>query len=107
MNQTENKPPAALVVDDDEADLLYFQNSLQNQGFRVASAMTAEDAVRELSRGGWDVIILDWMLPQMTGIELLGKLKNNPSWRDIPVILVTAKAGSGALDKGLTAGARD
>jgi len=107
MNQAEDKPPAALVVDDDEADLLYFQNSLQNQGFRVASAMTAEDAVRELSRGGWDVIILDWMLPQMTGIELLGKLKNNPSWRDIPVILVTAKAGSGALDKGLTAGARD
>ncbi|MDH5757435.1 MAG: hybrid sensor histidine kinase/response regulator, partial [Nitrospinota bacterium] len=75
--------------------------------FEVIPAESAEDALSALSESPADIIILDWMLPKMSGIELLTKLKSTSMWRSIPVIMVTVKENMSDGEEGLAAGAHD
>jgi CheY-like chemotaxis protein len=79
-----------LVVDDerDIAELARFK--LTHEGFEVATANSGEAALEEVARTRPDVIVLDVMMPGMTGWEVASRLKADPETRDIPIIMLTA-----------------
>jgi signal transduction histidine kinase/CheY-like chemotaxis protein len=80
-----------LVVDDepDAVDLL--TQILQDEGYQVKGAYSGEEALRALDAAPYDIILLDLLMPEMDGFEVIQQVKANPRWRDIPIIVVTAK----------------
>jgi two-component system phosphate regulon response regulator PhoB len=96
-----------LVVEDDVAirDMLCF--SLKQSGFACEPVFDAEQGLEWLKGQQPDLILLDWMLPGIDGIEFIRRLRANESLADIPVIMLTAKGESEDLVKGLAVGADD
>jgi CheY-like chemotaxis protein len=79
-----------LVVDDDEFTCDAIQRLLTRMGYTTACAQSGEDALHLLEAVQPDVIVLDWMMPQMDGLEVLRKLRADPKTRDVPVLLYSA-----------------
>lgn len=96
-----------LVVEDDVAirDMLCF--SLKHSGFECLPVGDAEQGFGLIKNQKPDLILLDWMLPGMDGIEFIRRLRANEFWANIPVIMLTAKGESEDLVKGLSVGADD
>lgn len=80
-----------LVVDDDHDTLLLLQTMLAAKGFSVVSAQSGAEALEAVQHGAPALILLDLMMPGMSGYEVLDRLKSNHATSRIPVILVTAK----------------
>ena len=80
-----------LVVDDepDAVDLL--TQILQDEGYQVKGTYSGEEALRALDAAPYDIILLDLLMPEMDGFEVIQRVKANPRWRDILIIVVTAK----------------
>jgi CheY-like chemotaxis protein len=86
--------PAAgrvLLVDDDELVRRGVRQALEPLGWKVIEAEDGQIAVDSLAAARPDVIILDLMMPKMDGFEFLNELRARPDWRDIPVVVITAK----------------
>ena len=81
-----------LVVDDNDDNLRIINEILRTRGFSVRLARDGESALRALEQERPDVILLDVMMPEMDGLEVLDRIRANPTHASIPVILVTAKA---------------
>ena len=64
-----------LIVEDDAALLTLLQYNIASGGYEVDTATTAEDGQLLLAEGQYDIVVLDWMLPEMSGIELCGRLR--------------------------------
>ena len=96
---------AVMVVEDDETLALGLVSALELAGYGVRHFDNGEDALDDVEAEPPDLAILDWMLPGMTGIEVLGRLKR--SHPEIPVILLTAKGEEDDRVAGLEAGADD
>ncbi|MBI2104969.1 MAG: response regulator [Candidatus Omnitrophica bacterium] len=79
-----------LIVEDEATQALLLTSSLSAHGFQVCSAMNGEDGLRKAFAERPDLVLMDIILPRMTGVELCRRLKEAPETRDIPVILVTA-----------------
>lgn len=96
-----------LIVEDDLAirDMLCF--SLRHAGFDCEPAVDGEQGLDWLAKNKPDIILLDWMLPGIDGIEFIRRLRSNEFIADIPVIMLTAKGGSDDMVKGLGVGADD
>ncbi len=96
-----------LVVEDDKAirDMLCF--SLRHAGFICEAVGDAERGLEAIKLQRPDIILLDWMLPGIDGIEFIRRLRSNEYLADIPVIMLTAKGESEDLVKGLSVGADD
>jgi signal transduction histidine kinase/DNA-binding response OmpR family regulator len=80
-----------LMVDDDDLGRRQMRAALEQQGWTVTEATDGRDALARLSEARPDVIILDLMMPEMDGFEFLEEMRRNAEWRDIPVVVVTAK----------------
>jgi len=80
-----------LMVDDDDLGRRQMRAALEQQGWTVTEASDGCDALTRLSEARPDVIILDLMMPEMDGFEFLEKMRRTAEWRDIPVVVVTAK----------------
>jgi len=96
-----------LVVEDESAirDMLVF--NLGRAGYEVVGAGNARDARRLIADGHPDVILMDWMLPDVSGLELTRQLKRDTATSDIPVIMVTARGEEDDRVAGLEGGADD
>ena len=96
-----------LVVEDDVAirDMLCF--SLRHSGFECDAVGDAESGLTQLAQQQPDIILLDWMLPGIDGIEFISRLRANAYFAEIPVIMLTAKGESEDMVKGLGVGADD
>ncbi|MBK1644640.1 phosphate regulon transcriptional regulatory protein PhoB [Thiocapsa imhoffii] len=96
-----------LVVDDepDIRELIRF--ALEGAGHRVLEAGHADEARRLLGSDSPDLILLDWMLPGRSGLELAQQLKQNPKTRTVPIIMVSARGEEDDRIKGLETGADD
>lgn len=96
-----------LVVEDDVAirDMLCF--TMRHAGFNCESTSDAEQGLKWLKSQQPDLILLDWMLPGIDGIEFIRRLRANEFLADIPVIMLTAKGESEDMVKGLSVGADD
>lgn len=93
-----------LVVDDEPANIFLLEGILTENGYKVSTAINGKDALKIISEIPQDTILLDIMMPEMTGIEVLEKIVSIKNIRDIPVIIVSAKTEVEdvkiALDKG-------
>ena len=98
---------AILVVEDDPAIQELIAVNLEHAGHRVTRALDAGQAEAEIRKALPDVVLLDWMLPGMQGLELARKLRADRRTRDIPIIMLTARAQEGDKVAGLEAGADD
>ncbi len=99
--------PLALVVEDEAALLTMLRYNLEKQGFRVEEAGDGQEALTLLSELNPDIVLLDWMLPSMSGIEVCRQIRRRPSTRDLPVIMVTARTEDQDTVRGLNTGADD
>ncbi|MBI4665307.1 MAG: hybrid sensor histidine kinase/response regulator [Nitrospinae bacterium] len=99
--------PVILAVDDDESNLLMLKRPLTKEGYLLITAMSGPDALEILRSRPVDVVLLDWMMPEMTGLEVLRAIKADPALSLIPVIMVTARSGPEDLKEGLDTGAND
>jgi CheY-like chemotaxis protein len=99
--------PAAkvLVVDDDPVIQKLLKVNFEMEGYTVLSAADGAEGLDQARAGAPDVIILDIMMPRMNGLEVLTVLKGDDDLRDIPVILLSAKAQAGDVQAGLDKGA--
>ena len=99
--------PLALVVEDEAALLTMLRYNLEKQGFRVEEAGDGQEALTRLSELTPDIVLLDWMLPSMSGIEVCRQIRRRPSTRDLPVIMVTARTEDQDSVRALNTGADD
>tara|TARA_B100000524_G_scaffold213743_1_gene112068 strand:+ start:4165 stop:4848 length:684 start_codon:yes stop_codon:yes gene_type:complete len=95
------------VVEDEKpiSDLLKY--NLEKEGFRVSSSENGEEALGIIKEKKPDLILLDWMLPDLSGIKICHFLKQDSAVRDIPIIMLTAKGEEEDKVKGLNTGAED
>ena len=96
-----------LVVEDEPAIVELVSYSLREAGWDIRSADTAQGAWDSISRGKPDLVLLDWMLPDQSGLRLLARLRADRDFQDIPVIMLTAKSMEEDKIAGLNNGADD
>ncbi len=94
-----------LLVDDEPSLLKLVRKRLETENFLVEVAMDGEEALEQVRRRAPDLIILDVMLPKLSGYEVCRQLKNNPDYEKIPVLLFTALAQEKDERLGLESGA--
>ena len=96
-----------LVVEDELPLAEMLQYNLEAEGYHVDHAETGEDAEILVAEEQPDLIILDWMLPQVSGIELCRRLRSKPETRAIPILMLTARGEESDRIRGLSTGADD
>jgi len=97
-----------ILIVDDEADVREMASfTLKRQGFNVVSAADSRSALKTLGEVLPDLILLDWMLPDISGVDLARQLKGDERYDDIPVIMLTARGEEDDKIRGLDAGADD
>ncbi len=94
-----------LVVDDDELVLIAIQELLTPMGFSVKTFSSGAEALTEITREHFDLIILDVIMPEMDGFEVCRRIRNTESYAEIPVIILTAKSGDEDKKRGVEVGA--
>ena len=99
--------PLVLLVEDEEALLTMLRYNLEREGFEVATAINGEEALITIDERRPDVVLLDWMLPLVSGIEVCRQLRRGPDTRDLPIIMLTARGEEGDKIRALNAGADD
>lgn len=103
MNRRKN----ILIVDDMPSNIQLVASELKNDGYGIAVAKGGQDALEQAKHTQFDLILLDIMMPEMDGIEVCRLLKENPAYKDTPVIFLTAKDDKETLLKGFEMGAVD
>jgi len=98
-------PQRILAVDDDKNILRLVQANLERQGYQVVTAVDGKDALQKVDEERPDLIVLDVVMPQMDGFEVLQTLRRNPATRDIPVIMLTGRAEEADVFRGWQSGA--
>ena len=97
-------PKKILVVDDEKHIVRLVQANLDRAGYTVVTANDGKEALQKVADENPDLVVLDVMMPYMDGFEVLQNLRRNPSTRDIPVIMLTAKAQDADVFKGWQSG---
>ena len=96
-----------LIVEDEESILELIAINLHQAGFNHIRSLNAEYAENLIREALPDLIILDWMLPGMSGVEFAKRVRGNPNTKNIPIIMLTAKSDESNKLKGLDTGADD
>ncbi len=99
--------PVILVVDDQSQSVELLEAHLVGQGYEIVKAASGEEALEKLSGGQIDLVLLDIMMPRMSGLEVLEKLRADEKTRLIPVVMVTALRETEDKVKALEAGCDD
>ncbi len=94
-----------LIVDDDELVLIALKELLKPQGYEVQTINSGAEALKMLEKDGFDLLILDIMMPEMDGFELCRKIRQKEPYKDTPVVFLTAKSRDEDRAQGLEAGA--
>ena len=99
--------PRILIVEDEEALTLLLRYNLEAAGSDVESVARGDEADLRLREAIPDVVILDWMLPGVSGIELCRRLRSRPETRQLPIVMLTARGEESERVRGLSTGADD
>ena len=99
--------PRVLVIEDDDALATLVQYNLEKEGYRVVVASDGEEGMLQIEERLPDLVILDWMLPKVSGIEVCRRLRSRPETRNIPIIMLTARGEESDRVRGLDTGADD
>lgn len=101
------KIPLILIVDDEAQIHTVLGKLLTKEGYEVASAYNAQEAHQKISGRKPDLVILDVMMPKVSGIEVLNTLRGNPQTKDILILMLSAKDAQADRLEGFTHGADD
>jgi two-component system phosphate regulon response regulator PhoB len=96
-----------LVVEDDAGIAELVRYNLEAEGLRAAVVATGEDAELQVAEDRFALIVLDWMLPGLSGIELCRRLRRRADLREVPILMLTARGEEGDRVRGLATGADD
>jgi len=99
--------PTVLIVEDEEALVTLLEYNLEKEDYDVASARDGEEAWLLIDEKMPDLIVLDWMLPKLSGIELCRRLRGKVETRNLPIIMLTARGEEADRIRGLDTGADD
>jgi two-component system phosphate regulon response regulator PhoB len=102
-----DQPPLVLLVEDEPAQREVLAYNLEAEGFRVIQASNGEEALLLVREESPDIIILDWMMPLLSGIEVCRRLKMAPETKSIPIIMLSARSEEVDRIRGLETGADD
>ncbi len=97
-------PKKILAVDDEKHIVRLVQVNLERAGYAVVTANDGKEALQKVAEENPDLVVLDVMMPYMDGFEVLQNLRRNPATREIPVIMLTAKAQDADVFKGWQSG---
>ena len=103
----ESMSPLVLVVEDEGALVTLLRYNLEREGFRVVEARDGEEALLQAAELKPDLILLDWMIPHVSGLEVCRRLRRRPDTRATPIIMLTARAEEHDKIRGLDGGADD
>jgi two-component system phosphate regulon response regulator PhoB len=101
------KKPLVLLVEDEAPLVTLLRYNLEKEGFEVASAGDGEEALLQIAERKPDVVVLDWLLPLVSGIEVCRQIRRSPQTRALPVIMLTARGDEADRVRGLNGGADD
>ena len=96
-----------LIVEDETSLATLLEYNLTKEGFDASIAADGEEALLKIDEDGPDLVILDWMLPKISGLEVCRRLRSRPESRNLPVIMLTARSEEGDRVRGLDTGADD
>jgi two-component system, OmpR family, phosphate regulon response regulator PhoB len=99
--------PRILIVEDEEALTLLLRYNLEAAGYDVDTVARGDEADVRFKERPPDLVILDWMLPGLSGIELCRRLRTRPETRQLPIIMLTARGEESERVRGLSTGADD
>ncbi|MGO6847238.1 response regulator, partial [Rhizobium ruizarguesonis] len=99
--------PRVAVVEDEEALSVLLRYNLEAEGFEVDTILRGDEAEMRLQERTPDLLILDWMLPGVSGIELCRRLRMRPETERLPIIMLTARGEESERVRGLSTGADD
>lgn len=107
MRAAEEMAPHVLVVEDEAAIAELIRYNLAADGFRITVSATGEDAEVLLTEDSFDLVVLDWMLPGISGLELCRRLRRREATRGVPVLMLTARGEESDRVRGFATGADD
>ena len=99
--------PTVLVAEDESALVTLLRYNLEREGYRVLEAQDGEEALLVANEQKPDLVLLDWMLPQLSGIEVCRRLRGRQETRNVPIIMLTARGEENDRIRGLDTGADD
>jgi two-component system phosphate regulon response regulator PhoB len=99
--------PMVLIVEDEAPLVTLLRYNLEKEGFAVCSAGDGEEALLQIAENKPDAVLLDWMLPLVSGLEVCRQIRRAPSSRSLPIILLTARGEEADRVRGLDSGADD
>ena len=99
--------PRILIIEDETAVVTLLRYNLEREGFEVDVALDGREALMAVDENPPDIILLDWMLPEVTGIEVCRQLRRKPVTKSLPIIMLTARGEEADKVRGLDAGADD
>ena len=99
--------PLVLVVEDEAPLVTMLRYNLEREGFQVCEAGDGEEALVQIAERRPDLVLLDWMLPLVSGIEVCRRIRRSPETRSLPVIILTARGEETDRVRGLDSGADD
>jgi two-component system phosphate regulon response regulator PhoB len=95
------------IIEDETSIIHLVQHNLEKDGFIVSSAINGNEGLKDLKKFEPNLLLLDWMLPDLSGIEICKSIRKNTSFKNLPVIMLTAKGEEEDKIKGLDSGADD
>ena len=98
-------PASILVVDDEPNIVLSLEFIMQQEGYDVRIAKDGEAALKAIREKVPDLVLLDIMMPAMSGYEVCQRIRANPEWKDIRIVMLTAKGREVDQEKGMAMGA--
>lgn len=99
--------PQVVIIDDEEDLLDLYEYNFSKRGFEVLTFSRAQDALEFLYRQQPDIILCDWMMPGMNGLDFCKRVKSNFEMADIPFMMVSCKTERSAVRQALAAGVSD
>ena len=99
--------PLVLIVEDEAPLVALLRYNLEKEGFEVAETADGEEALLLISERPPDIVLLDWMLPLVSGIEVCRRIRRSRQTRSLPVVMLTARGEEADRVRGLDAGADD
>ena len=94
-----------LMAEDDPDIQLVARLALKKAGYRVTAVSNGRDLLARVADERPNIVLLDWMMPEMDGPETCAKLRENPETADIPIVFMTAKSQGFEIERGLSLGA--
>jgi len=95
------------IIEDETSIIQLVQHNLEKDGFIVSSAINGNEGLKDIKKFEPNLLLLDWMLPDLSGIEICKSIRKDTSFKNLPVIMLTAKGEEEDKIKGLDSGADD